>query len=295
MLGVGAVTGCASLFPRAAGWGRGAVLSALLVAALLAAFGGSAKASSLRASACKVQKITFENDWDIGSASLKLVRTGTWTSGGGTVAATETDIMSPLRHRLHYPYAFSVGQPGACLPWTWGLSTSNALDDGFERGGMQSLSGSWSALQMNGSTASGTCEAHQSFTISSRDLLPFILNLAPARLNMAAKRVIVRIDLQTPYGLSCAKTPARFDYPVPPEQSILSQPITVATRTLKRHGRFTLSFSGSVSHQEPWSYDDGTVKLRLTWSGRITFIPTVCSETIITKRAVEERPVCYRG
>jgi hypothetical protein len=271
-------------------------LGAALAFASLAALGGSpsAPASSLHASACKVQTITFENDWDIGSASLQVVRTGMWSNSGETVTATETDTMSPLRHRLHYPLALRVAQPGACLPWNWQLGSSNGFADGFERGGVETLSGHWSAAQSDGSTTSGACNAQQSFTTSPHSS-PFILNLQPSRLNTAAKRVPARVELQLPYGLGCTDTTAQFDYPAPFAQSILSQPATVATRTLLRHRGFTLSFSGSASHREPWSLYGGTAQFELSWSGKVTFIPTGCTETIITKRTVEQRPVCYPG
>jgi hypothetical protein len=265
------------------GWKRYAI-GALLLAGLLAFLvgPGSAPAASGRGSSCRPPTTTLEADWDISSASLKLVRSGSWTADQGTVSATETDFMSPLRHRLHFKPALSL-QTLCANNWSLSLATSTQLYEGFERGGTENVNGRWSESQAI-PTATGSCQASQRFTTGSRSH-SFVLTVTPHPLSLAGKRVAIRIKVQTPYGSVCQSPlpAAMFDFPEQPEGTVLSQPTMVATGTLERDRGFTLSFSGAVTHSEPWGfpYPIGTARFVLTWSGELTFTPSGCEKTLL--------------
>jgi hypothetical protein len=190
--------------------------------------------------------------------------------------------MSPLRHRLHFKTALSL-QTFCANNWSLALATSLQLYDGFERGGVESLTGHWSDARQT-PAETGSCQVSHNFTTAPHSQ-PFILTVTPHPLSLTAKRVPIRIEVHTPYGAICQSPfpAAVFDFPEEPEGSIISRPTMVVTATLMRDRGFTVNFSGSVTHSEPWGFPSpiGTAAFVLTWSGKMTFKPTGCEKTLI--------------
>jgi hypothetical protein len=84
-----------------------------------------------------------------------VTRTGMWGSLRGTVTATETDAVTPLRHRLSFRYpALSLGQTCGGN-WGLGLNFNNSLG-GLARPGTESLLGTW---QEASPAQHGSCHA----------------------------------------------------------------------------------------------------------------------------------------
>jgi hypothetical protein len=222
----------------------------------------------------------FSGSWAIAQGKFTLQRTGTWTSYGSKVTATETDAINQITHGLNYPDGLYLQE--LCSPWNLSINTSNAVADLFTRAGSQAAK--WSTTE----PGSGGCSPSRPFPADAQE--GFILSVggAPAQFTASfglhAKQVTLFVNAKLPPGLSCRGPlgPATFDYPRD-YQTLVSSPIVVPATTLEKDRAFTLSFSGSATDTEPWDgglYFDpiGTERFGLTWSGTLSFRPTGCAE-----------------
>lgn len=270
---------------------KGLALATIVGAALVLAV--SANASPSHVPACYSR--FYQSLWDVRSAHLKLVRSGTWTQSdqSSTATATETDLMSPLRHRLHNRHALTLNE--ICKKGRLVLTTQYD-NSGLERGGTEALNG-----QSTGSSGQEPCHAQAVFTTGFRSE-PFAISpatLPQAGFKLGARRAEVDASIQLPPGLSC-QTPsypgATFDYPPVPFDTISSSPVTVSARMLEKDRGFTLTFSGAKTVKKQWMGGFGplgTEQFQLRWSGAITFTPTGCRYTNVTSGTTSRR--CYPG
>lgn len=229
------------------------------------------------------------------SEKFTVVRSGTWTADGSHVTATETDTMNPISRPLGYPDGLYLAQ--LCSPWNLSLNTSNAVADLFTRAGSQSAQ--WSTTQ----PGSGGCSVGGTFPADAQDGFVLSVGKAPGRstasFGLGAKRVTLFVNVNLPPGIPCRGSlgTASFDFPQPFEM-LASSPVVVPAATLAKDRAFTLSFSGSTSDTGPWDggfyYGPiGTERFRLTWSGKLSFRPTGCTERGGASRRT--LPVCYPG
>jgi hypothetical protein len=271
-----------------------ATLLAVLAGALL---GGE---SSAHSRGCTLPSPYFGSGWQVRSATLTLTRTGMWSAPAGSVTATETDVMTTLRHRLPYRYPALDLQEGCGRNWSLALDY-NTEGGAFTRQGTESLTGRWE--DPAATTTTGSCHESHVFK-NGPNSEPFQIVLgSPAdgfsvRFKQRTTHASAIIRVQPPPGLDCASpfsvtAPAHFSYPALFAFES-SNPHTLSTRMLEKDRGFSLKFSGSATHQERWAgMPNGTAQFRITWSGEIAFVPTGCTENTLTSPVTRRR--CYPG
>jgi hypothetical protein len=272
---------------------RHATKCALVIATLVVALGegtADAGAAPSHLPACAYYTL-YSSYWTISQANFKLVRSGTWTSSDANAAATETDLISPIRRPLHNKYALFVAQ--TCnRRWSVDLASSYTYD-GLVRAGSEDLTGNWSAMQ-GGSSAQGPCHTHYNFT-TAYGSQHFVLWLNTG-FRSRARRFNAVVKVQVPSGLVCQKLfrqYAQFDFPALPFDTLPSNPVALSPRMLEKDRQFTLRFSGTAKHSETWGDGPGTAQFQLAWSGAITFKPTGCEGGVIATGQTFHR--CYPG
>ena len=264
---------------------------ALLLAGLLAVASAQAQAPVLaraRARAALCQN-GFESDWSVTASKFKLVRTGTWTDGGSGATATETDTMSFIKHPKFGASALTADE--ACSPWELSLPS-------FIRPGVADLHGQWTGFSSSGSPIQGACTVHKvQSTAHGND--PITVALVPPSghgfgvfFKNSVRHVKLVVNFLLPLVAQTCKTPvgdARFDFP---QNSVNSTVITLSTRMLKRDRSFTIRFSGSGSHTEPWlnpGQQGASEHFDASWSGMFRFQATGCRELFFLTARVSPR------
>ncbi|HEY2651970.1 MAG TPA: hypothetical protein VGI50_08615 [Solirubrobacteraceae bacterium] len=272
---------------------RGLLRLGALLATAFALAGAAPHAAAARLPSCDYRY--FSGSWAIGSEKFTLLRTGTWTSYGSNVTATETDAINPVTRGLTYPDGLYLQQ--LCSPWNLSLNTSNAVADLFTRAGSQAAK--WSTTE----PGSGGCSPSRSFPADAQEGFVLSIGGAPTELTasfgLRAKQVRLFVNVNLPPGLSCRGPlgPATFDYPRG-YQVLVSSPIVVPAATLAKDRAFSLSFSGSATDTEPWDGGlyfgpIGTERFRLTWSGTLSFRPTGCAQH--SAASTRTFRACYPG
>jgi hypothetical protein len=112
--------------------------------------------SSAHSRGCTLPSPYFGSGWQVRSAKLTLTRAGTWSGSEGGVTATETDVMTTLRHRMDYRYPPLDLTEGCGRNWTLAL-TFNSDDGAFTHRGTENLTGAWQDPAETPST--GACKA----------------------------------------------------------------------------------------------------------------------------------------
>jgi hypothetical protein len=260
---------------------------ALLLAGLLAVASAQAQAPVLARARAALCPNAFESDWSVTASKFKLVRTGVWKGGGSQATATETDTMSFIKHPQFAGSALTAAE--SCSPWELRF-------DSFIRPGVADLRGQWNGFSGSGSPTQGACTVHRVLS-AAHD--PFTVQLIPASghgfgvfFKNSARRIKLVVNvLLVAVGQTC-KTPfgdGHFDFP---QNSANSTVITLPTRMLERDRSFTIRFSGSGSHTEPWfgaMQQGASEHFGATWSGMFRFRATGCQEVVFLAGRVFHR------
>lgn len=260
---------------------------ALLLAALLAVASAQARAPVLAGARAALCPNGFESDWKVAASKFKLVRTGVWKDGGSQATATETDTMSFIKHPLFGASALTAAE--SCSPWELRF-------DSFIRPGVADLRGQWTGVSGSGSPIQGACMVHKVLR-TAQD--PFTVQLIPASghgfgvfFKNRVRHIKLVVNVLLPIvGQSC-KTPfgdGHFDFP---QNSADSKVITLSTRMLERDRSFTIRFSGSGSHTEPWfgaMQHGASEHFDASWSGMFRFQATGCQEFVFLAGKVFRR------
>jgi len=261
----------------------------LLLTTLLAVASAKARAPGLTKGRAALCQNSFESDWKVAASKFKLVRKGVWTDGGPGAAATETDTMSSVKHPQFPNFALTADE--ACSPWELSLPS-------FIRPGVADLHGQWSGFSGSGTPIQGTCTVHK-VQSTARGNDPITVALVPPSghgfgvfFKNSARQVKLVVNVLLPTFAQTCKTPfgdASFDFP---QNSVNSTVITLSTRMLKRDRSFTLRFSGSGSHTEPWlspGQQGASEHFDASWSGTLRFKATGCRELFFLSARVSPR------
>ncbi len=274
------------------------MIAATLLAVLAGAPNGSE--SSAHSRGCTLPSPYFGSGWEVRSATLRLTRTGTWSGPAGVLTATETDVMTALRHRIRYRYPPLDLTEGCSSNWALAL-TFNSDDGAFTRQGTEEETGQWQDSAATPST--GSCKSGRVVKNGIHGE-PFEVVLGSAadgfsvRFEQKATHVAIIARVQPPPGLDCASpfsvtAPARFSYPSR-FSFVASSPLSVSTRLLEKDRGFSLKFTGSSTHQQRWgAAPNGAEQFRVAWSGELGFVPTGCTENSSTSPVTRRR--CYPG
>ena len=274
----------------------------IVAVALLAALAGVPLGgeSSAHSRGCTLPSPYFGSGWQVRSATLTLTRTGTWGGSEGGVTATETDVMTTLRHRMDYRYPPLDLTEGCGRNWTLAL-TFNSDDGAFTRQGTENLTGEWRNPAATPST--GSCKAGRVVKNGVNDE-PFAIVLGSSsdgfsvRFKHGATHATLFARVGPPPGLICASpfavnAPAQISFPTP-LSFVASDPHSLSTRMLEKDRGFSLKFSGSATHEQRWGgMPNGTERFGVRWSGEIAFAPTGCTENSPTSPLTRRR--CYPG
>jgi hypothetical protein len=262
---------------------------ALVLAGLLAVASAQARAPVLTKARAALCQNGFESDWKVTASKFKMVRTGVWKDGGSQATATETDTMSFIKHPQFAASAVTADE--SCSPWELRFNS-------FIRPGVADLRGQWTGISGSGSPTQGACKVHKVLTTAHDD--PFTVQLVPPSghgfgvffKNRARHvKLVVNVGLSLLLGQTC-KTPfgdGHFDFP---QNSANSTVITLSTRMLERDRSFTIRFSGSGSHTEPWfspMHQGASEHFDANWSGMFRFQATGCQEFVFLAGKVFRR------
>ena len=262
----------------------------LLVTTLLAVASAQARAPVLTKARSALCRNSFESGWKVAASKFKLVRTGLWTDGSGSRAtATETDTMSFIKHPKFGADALTADE--ACSPWELSLPS-------FIRPGVADLHGQWTGSSGSGSPIQGVCTVHKVESTAHGDDPITVSLLPPSRRGFgvffknSVRQVKLVVNVLLPGFAQTCKTPfggASFDFP---QNSVNSTVITLSTRMLKRDRSFTIKFSGSGSHTEPWlnnGQQGASEHFDANWSGMFHFQATGCQELFSLSARVSPR------